>query len=253
MQKLLSAFLLIVAAGCFLTESVAHAQWGNLKGKFVFDGDPPDPAKLNITKDKEACTKKPLFDESLVIDEKSKGVANIILYCRERRVDVHESYKNLPESVDLDNNCCRFAPHVVILTLDQKLKILNSDAVAHNAAGTPPADIPFNPLIPPNGEYLHQFQRAQRVPVPINCSIHPWMNAWVLPRDNPYFAVTDEEGNFEIKNLPAGELEFQAWQEKVGYLEAKDDWRRGRFEVEIEDGKTVDLGTIKLSASLFEE
>ena len=46
------------------------------------------------------------------------------------------------------------------------------------------------------------------------------MKARLLVRPDPYFAVSDKDGNFEIKNLPAGtELEFQVWQEKSGYVE----------------------------------
>ena len=48
----------------------------------------------------------------------------------------------------------------------------------------------------------------------MTCSIHPWMTAYMLPRKNSYFAVTDADGKFEIANVPAGEpLEFQVWHE----------------------------------------
>lgn len=246
--------LLVAVAVATLASSAEAQQWGSLKGQFVYDGAVPTPTKLEPNKDVEVCGKCALFGESLTVDPTSKGIANIVIYCRTRGVKVNpEVTAALPETVELDNDCCRFEPHVAVLTLDQTLTILNSDAVGHNAACAPLGDTPFNPIIPPNGKVTHKFGRAQRVPQPVSCSIHPWMKGWVLPLDHPYFAVTDAEGKFEIKGLPAGEeLEFQVWQEKAGYLEAKSDWKRGQFEATIPaDG--LDLGTIKVAASEFEE
>ena len=56
------------------------------------------------------------------------------------------------------------------------------------------------------------------MPVKVACNIHPWMNAWLVVKDHPYMAVSDDNGKLEIKNLPAGEWSFQIWQEKAGYL-----------------------------------
>jgi hypothetical protein len=58
----------------------------------------------------------------------------------------------------------------------------------------------------------------ERAPGPVSCSIHPWMQAWWLVLDHPYFAVTDDNGNFEIKNAPAGTQRVVVWQEAVGYV-----------------------------------
>ena len=61
----------------------------------------------------------------------------------------------------------------------------------------------------------------------------------------------------EIKNLPAGEFEFQFWQEKAGYVQqvSRDgtniEWVRGRVKIKIEDGKTTDLGEIVIGADKF--
>jgi len=68
------------------------------------------------------------------------------------------------------------------------------------------------------------------MPVPIACNYHPWESAFVLPRDNPYAAVTKMDGTFTISKLPVGELEFQVWHEKIGYLQTPQ-WTRGRFKM----------------------
>ena len=59
-------------------------------------------------------------------------------------------------------------------------------------------------------------------PFYIKCDVHPWMKAWVMVADHPYFAVTDENGNFEINNvLPPGEYELGFWHERLSNLPKK--------------------------------
>ncbi len=48
------------------------------------------------------------------------------------------------------------------------------------------------------------------------CDVHGWMNAYAGVLDHPYFAVTGEDGTFEIKNLPPGTYKLTAWHEKLG-------------------------------------
>jgi hypothetical protein len=54
-------------------------------------------------------------------------------------------------------------------------------------------------------------------PVKLTCEIHPWMLAYVFLTDNPYFAVTDVHGEYEIDNVPAGKYRVRIWHELLGY------------------------------------
>ena len=67
--------LLFVSAGAL----PAQAQWGTLKGRFVFDGTPPAAKAVTVTKDAAFCGKHDLKDESLVVNEENKGIANVVL------------------------------------------------------------------------------------------------------------------------------------------------------------------------------
>jgi hypothetical protein len=42
------------------------------------------------------------------------------------------------------------------------------------------------------------------------------MNAYVGVLDHPYYAVTKDDGKFELKDLPAGTYTIEAWHEKFG-------------------------------------
>ncbi len=90
------------------------------------------------------------------------------------------------------------------------------------------------------------------MPVKVGCSIHPWMGGWIVVRGDPYAAISDKDGHFTIADLPAGkELEFQLWQEKVGFpKEVEVDGvkvdAKGRFKLKLEPGEDKKL-TFKVS------
>jgi plastocyanin len=253
------AGLLVVTA---MPMSVTAEDWGNLSGQIIYDGDPPTPPAVKITKDKECCGKHNVVDESLLVNAENHGVRNVIIFLvpeRDAQVPVHESYQESANAeVLLDNDKCRFEPHVVLLRTGQKLKIGNSDPIGHNAKIDTFNNPPINITIPQGDFRTFECTNEERLPARVSCSIHPWMKAWVVIRSNPYMAVTDEEGKFEIKNLPVGTHKFMFWQEKAGYVAevtmdgAKTKWRRGTVELKIEPGDN-DMGVIKVLPSLFDK
>jgi hypothetical protein len=223
-------------------------QWGDLTGRFVYDGTPPTPKGINVTKDADVFGKLGLVDESLVVS-KDGGLANVVIYVRTRNVPVHPDIK-VDQKITLDNMGGRFVPRITVLWLPKQIvSLANSDPVAHNSNIQPIGDTGVNPLLPPMSAQDYKLNRVQTIPVPVSCNIHPWMRGYVLPRDNPYFAVTGPDGTFKIEKLPAGKLEFQDWHEKAGYLALKE-WKQGRFELEIKPGAN-DLGTKKVDPALL--
>jgi hypothetical protein len=55
----------------------------------------------------------------------------------------------------------------------------------------------------------------KEVMFPVGCDVHPWMRAYISVNDNPFYAVTKDDGSFEIKGLPAGDYEIEAYHEKL--------------------------------------
>lgn len=249
---------LAVLAACVVwngkpSEVGAADKWGTLKGQFLYDGDAPEPVKLVVNKDQEVCGKaSPLLDEELVVGE-NKGLANVVIYLKSKPSAIHPDYAASDKDVmTYDNKNCRFVPRILTMRVSQKLELTNSDTVSHNSNLQPIGDQGTNPLIPPGGKAEFEFHKVQRIPQPVGCNIHGWMKGYILPRDNPYATVSDADGKFEIKDLPAGKLEIQVWHEKSGYLAAKPAWKKGAFEMEIKEGDN-DLGEIKVSPKLFEK
>lgn len=255
---------LVAAVSClvlvFGSFNANAEEWGDIKGSFVFDGEIPAASKIKVEKDAAVCGKHNLVDESLVVNAENRGIANIILYLylgkKDKAPAVHESYKETEAAeVTFDNENCTFNPRVALLRTSQTLIIGNKDSVGHN---TNMSVLNFNPIVPAEGQLKKQFPKEQRSPVEVSCNIHPWMKGYVVVKDSPYFAVTDADGKFEIKNVPAGEWTFTVWHEKSGYVKEvnvggkAEKWKKGRMEVKV-DSSGVDLGEVKVAASLFED
>jgi hypothetical protein len=230
--------------------SAESDSWGDLVGRFVYDGPAPERKKLVVDKDVECCGKFDIRDESLMVDEDG-GLGNVYIYVRSRRVNVcPDLEQSVEDKVVLDNKDCIFKPHCMTIWYNKQIfEIVNSDPVGQNVAFTPIFDTPANIVIPVDGKATHEFGRSQTIPVKILCNYHPWESAHILPRDNPYMAVSKSDGTFRIPKLPVDELEFQVWHERVGYL-ATPPWSRGRFKMGIKPGVN-DLGTIKLDPKMF--
>ncbi len=228
--------------------------WGELTGRFIYDGQAPPRKKLTVDKDVECCGKFDIRDESLLVGPEG-GLANVYVYLRTRHMPICPTLEaELGPRVLLDNRDCIFMPHCMwIWWPKQEFHIVNSDPVAQNVAFSPPGDLPANIVLPPapspNDSATWTFRRGQSRPVPIACNYHPWESAYVLPRENAYVAVTDLDGVFRIRGLPPGTLEFQLWHERTDYLDAAQ-WPKGRLTVTIRPDVN-DLGTIRLPPALF--
>ncbi len=234
----------------------ADDKWGDLVGRFVFDGPAPERKKLKVDKDVEYCGKFDIRDESLVVASDG-GLANVFVYVRTRKLAISsELEQSLPKQIRLDNREAIFKPHCMTIWYSrQEFHIVNSDPIAQNVDFRPIGDLPANIILSPapgnNVDATWKFNKMQILPVPIACNYHPWESAYILPRDNPYATISALDGTFRIPKLPVGKIEFQVWHERAGYVETPM-WTRGRFEWTIQPG-TNDLGTIKLAPAKFEK
>ncbi len=253
-------FLIVV--GLSFSQAQAEQEWGDLKGTFVFKGEIPKASRIKVTKDTEFCGKHDLVDEALVVNAENKGIADIVvwMYLKKNAAapPIHESYKETENAeVPLDNKNCAFEPRVVLLRTTQTLLIGNKDLVSHNTMINTAANTAINRTVPAKGMLKWKFEEKERRPATVGCGMHPWMKGWLLVKDNPFFAVTDKDGKFEIKNVPAGEWTFQFWQEKAGYVDdvvidgKSKKWKKGRKAIEITE-KGTDLGKIEVPAETFQ-
>jgi hypothetical protein len=199
--------------------------WGTLKGKVTFKGTVPKAKELaekgKAAKDPDFCAKDaPIMSERVVVDDGSKGVKNVLVYLpKPTRVNEEAKSDALSAKVEFDQKNCIFTPHVMALMTGTKVVLKNSDPKNHNI-NSRLKNNPFNKLLSAAQDVPQPVEAAERTPGELTCDIHPWMKAYWMVLDHPYFAVTDAEGNFEVKNVPAGTQKVVVWQEAVGFVTA---------------------------------
>ena len=232
--------------------------FATLQGRFVLSGIAPDNPPVNVTKDLDICGAS-ATDQQLLVSSDG-GIKNVLIFV-ERIPDVwvHESAQ--PGKTDdfiFDQKQCVFLTRVAAFQVSQPLKILNSDPKGHNTDISPRFSAAFNQTIPAGGFALYRAEEEEKDPVSVKCSIHPWMQAWMIPRKNSYFSVTNDEGNFEIPNLPAGvDVSLRAWHERTKYIQnvslndQPEKWSKGRFQQNLDPDSVVDL-QVTIAASEFE-
>jgi hypothetical protein len=255
MRTLFALSLVLVAAA-----SASAQQWGDLEADFFLKGD-FKPEKIIPDKDVEYCGRpdNKLVRQNVVIDPNTKALANVAVYLLVapggKKPAIHPSYeKTAKDEVVLDNKNCRYEPHVATLLTTQTLILKNSDPIGHNMKADffNPKNVAFNDQIPANGSVKKSLPGAESGFVPVQCSIHGWMNSHLLVRDDPYMGISDEKGHIAIKNIPVGEWTFVVWQENGGNVnEATVDgkptkWMRGRVKVNIKPGVNK-LGKIEIA------
>ena len=241
------------AGGAAAAAQPTGTGWGTLKGRFLLAGGAPALDALSTGgKDGQVCGNS-VPNQSLVVDSATRGIANVLVYARKVSRVFAEENAAPPAEALFDQKNCVFLSHVMGVKTAQTMLIKNSDPIGHNTNMSPQGNPGINPLLAPGGEVRYQFQRQLTIPAEATCSIHPWMKAYVLARDDGYFAVTAPDGSFEIPNLPAGEdIEFQVWHERAPQgLEAASGWARGRFTKKIGENETLDLGAVEVPVGQF--
>ena len=190
---------------------------GAISGVIAFNGTPPAPKKIDTTADPECGRKNPSLstDDTIVKDGK---LANTFVYVKEGNVEGGKkigdySWPTPSSEVQLDQNGCHYAPHVLGVQVNQKLKITNSDNTTHNIHPTPKLNTEWNQSQTAGAPPIEKaFTRAE-VLIPVKCNQHPWMKAYIGVMKNPLFSVSGTDGAYEIRGVPPGTYTVVAWRE----------------------------------------
>lgn len=196
------------------------SQAASVSGKATFTGESSRRARLRMGADPncDAAHSSPVYFQQVEVSE-SGGLNNVFVWVKQG-LDGY-GFETPSEPATLDQRGCIYRPHVFGVQTRQDIQILNSDPTTHNIHPVPKNNREWNQSQPAQGAPLLRSFPRQEVMISVKCNIHPWMRSYIGVVPHPYFAVTDSEGTFELKDLPPGEYTVEAWHEKLGTQEQK--------------------------------
>lgn len=218
------AFLLGVGAWCAIT--VGTAWGGSIKGTVRLTGAAPEPKKLRVTIDQYVCGKEKEAEDVVLSPE--KGIRNAVVSLQNPPTGAKREAPWPPAQIDQKQ--CVFVPRVVVVPVGGTVEFLNSDRLLHNVKSFSKANAPFNKAQPKARTIPVAFKEPEIIRV--ECDLHSWMRSWVVVADHPFYAVTNDQGEFVLDNVPPGKYVLQVWQESLGTVTK---------EVIVGDGTTAPL------------
>jgi len=235
-MKKLSALL---ASAVVLTAGSTFA--GDITGKVTLKGTPPPEKEIKFDQTCGAMHNGKVTTRHYVVGA-DNGLGNVFVYISKGA----EGKGTAPTApVTLDQHDCMYQPYIVGAMVNQKIQIKNSDALLHNVHALPKVDgnNEFNFAQPIQNQTDERSFPKQEVLIKFKCEVHDWMFAYVGVVDNPYFAVTDKDGNFTIKDVPPGNYTLTAY-----HLKTHGAGKGVPQEVKVEGGGAKANFTVELPA-----
>lgn len=189
---------------------------GTITGRVYFPEVRPELEPIRITKDNDVCGIRK-ESEMFVISE-SGGLKNVVITLK----GIHRGKAPQPVSrVTLTQKGCVYLPHIQVATIAPKgvdVEVVNEDGILHNIHAYAGTETLFNVAQPVFRKKLTKHLDSPGV-VTFKCDVHGWMNAYMVLTTSPYTTMTDEEGNYTLRDVPPGTYMVEAWHEAMGTLE----------------------------------
>ena len=202
-----------------------------ITGTVKYEGTAEKPRVVRMDSDPLCMPEGPQTSEVLVVGP-GNGLQNAFVYVKDGLGDHKFTAPQTP--VVLDQKGCKYHPHVFGIQVGQPVVILNSDPTLHNVHAVPKANTEFNFGQAIKGMKTTRTFDKPEVMVPFRCDVHGWMSAYGGVLAHPYYAVSNADGTFEIKGLPAGTYTVEVWHERLGTQTTK-------VTVDGKSGATADV------------
>jgi plastocyanin len=201
-------FIIGLSALCAAAATSVSA--ATLKGNVRYAGARVEKKMFPVTIDQYLCGKEKEAGD-LVLSS-ANGIRNVVVSLHGVPADSKAPTRIAPPK--MDQKQCVFVPRVVIVPVGGTVEFLNSDRLLHNVRGSGKENPPFNRAQPHARTIAIGFKSPEVLRV--DCDLHSWMRGWIVVAEHPFYAVTNEEGEFVFENIPPGKYKLQAWQEVLG-------------------------------------
>jgi hypothetical protein len=241
------AALVIVGFATAIGFSQTPGEWGTISGRITW-GDAKVPVRAPLLFPVPKGCAIGLLDETWIVEPTNKDLKNTYVWLEPNKkgdkIPIHPSLAEAkPRVVKLDEPACVFDPHAIALRAGDILRATNSSAVGHafRWQGNPAVNAGGVVFLPPGKTFDIEDLKADGLPVTLVCNIHVWMKSWIRVFDHPYFAVTDKDGGFTIKDAPAGNWRLKIWHGSGGWLGGVKGKDGQPIEVKAGENKLGDL------------
>ncbi|MGZ6123996.1 MAG: carboxypeptidase regulatory-like domain-containing protein [Myxococcales bacterium] len=208
----LAALLATLPAAAQYTEAPV-TNGGRVKGRITYNGKAPAPKKITITKDPKICGAS--RDDDTFLIAKDGGVKNVVVYLS----DITSGKKVTADMKPvLDQKGCHYEPHVQVVPLHATLQVKSSDPILHNVHSFLNGGTVINFAMPPQPGLVLTKKLDKPGGEQLKCDVHSFMTGGIFVAGNPYFALTDDDGSYEIKDVPAGTYSIATCHQAAGPL-----------------------------------
>ena len=238
--------LVSLAQPAWSYDEIKVTNGGTIRGMVTIEGGKPRPMAFNLVTipDPVFCgtistgTGWRLVEDFIIGPD--KGLKDVVVMLKDAKKG---KPFNLPK-VRIESKDCDFIPFVNVLEDRDEIEVLNMDPVEHDIQGYETSrargarilfnrPLPMNPYLKVAGIFGKKYLAGEPMVEEIHltkgrnvfvmqCGFHPYMFSWGLVINNPYYAITKEDGKFEITDIPPGEYTLVAWHPGVNeFLEQK--------------------------------
>ncbi len=208
----LAALLVSLPAAAQYTET-AVSNGGTIKGKITYNGKPPAPKQIPITKDPKICGTT--HDDDTFVIGKDGGVKNVVVYLS----DITSGKKmDADMKPVLDQKGCHYEPHVQVVPVHAVLQVKSSDPILHNVHSFLNGSTVINFAMPPQPGLVLTKKLDKPGGEQLKCDVHNFMTGGIFVASNPYYAMTGDDGAYEIKEVPPGTYAIATWHQAAGPL-----------------------------------
>lgn len=198
-----------------------ETQAGVITGVVEFFGTPPVRRKVPMASECSVHTRGgPIYDDNIrVKDLKVQGAFVYIVEGKPKEGPPTLGewiFPPIEEAAVLDQSQCMYRPHILGVRLHQPVRFRSSDTQTHNVQTSPVKNPPWNFSLAGSGQGKTRRFTQDEIMVPVGCSMHGWMSAYIAVLDHPFFAVTGIDGSYRIDGVPPGEYTVGIWHEEVG-------------------------------------